>query len=184
MRLLTSLLALTVTASALFGADNAVKAEQPLSHFVWGADIGGAIDMSGHDMSTVNIDATFGYRGGIFNTLGIGAGINITVSNSRHEFPVYAIARTSFSTKPQPVFGELRTGIVVNTHPDNDSSTDFFISPGLGFRLATGKTFCSYLVIGYIYNGLRTEADSGTGDDLSNRIRGINSAVVRFGVYF
>lgn len=147
--------------------------------------------MSGHDMSTINIDAVFGYRGGVMTMLGVGAGINIPVDNSRREFPIYAIARTSFVSRPQPVFAELRAGIVVNTHPEYDSSTDLYLSPGVGFRLAHSKKFASYLVVGYIYNGLHTSAAtsvdapvSDPGDDLSNRIRGLHSAVVRLGISF
>ena len=119
----------------------------PMSHFVWGADIGGSIDMSGHDMSTLNIDAYFGYRSGALSLLGVGAGLNIPVNNSRREFPLYAIARFSFTSRPCPVFAELRGGVVVNTHTDADSSTDLFLSPGIGFRLASGRAFSSYVIV-------------------------------------
>ncbi|MCI9042796.1 MAG: hypothetical protein HFJ93_02610 [Muribaculaceae bacterium] len=162
----------------------------PMSHFVWGADIGGSIDMSGHDMSTLNIDAYFGYRSGALSLLGVGVGLNIPVNNSRREFPLYAIARFSFTSRPCPVFAELRGGVVVNTHTDADSSTDLFLSPGIGFRLASGRAFSSYVIVGYIYNGLRTpssvepDSPSGATDELSNRIRGIHSAVVRLGITF
>ncbi len=171
-------------------ADSAGDKSSLPSHFVWGSDIGGSIDMSGHDMSTINIDAYFGYRSRALSLLGIGAGLNIPVNNSRREFPVYAIARTSFSVRPQPVFGELRAGIVVNSHNERDTTTDLYLSPGIGFSLATGRTFSSYLIVGYIYNGFHTPASQATpstpdsGDDLSNRIRGIHSAVVRLGISF
>lgn len=182
---------ITSLAACLALTAAAAEPKPPLRHFVWGADIGGAIDLSGHDMSTVNIDAYFGYRCSLFPVLGLGAGINIPVDNSRREIPVYAIARTSFVRRPQPVFAELRTGIVVNSHPDYASATDFFLSPGVGFRLAAGRSYTSYLIVGYIFNNLRTHdgskvdsPDTDLGDDLSRPIRGIHSAVVRLGITF
>lgn len=183
-----------ISSMALVGRAASPATEESLPHnLVWGADIGGAIDMSGHDMSTIDIDAYFGYRGGIMSVLGIGAGINNPVNNSRREFPVYAIARTSFVKGMHPVFGELRAGVVFNTHPESDSSTDLYLSPGIGFRLATGRTFASYLIVGYIYNGLHSSAisdepsidsENNSVDNLSNRIRGVHSAVVRLGITF
>lgn len=180
----------SVAVSAFCSSPSEAAASGLPSHFVWGSDIGGSIDLSGHDMSTINIDAYFGYRSGALSLLGLGAGLNIPVNNSRHEFPVYAIARSSFSSRPKPVFGELRAGLVVNTHNDHDTTTDLYISPGIGFALATGKSFSSYLILGYIYNGFHTpgqktaSVDPDTGDDLSNRIRGLHSAVVRLGISF
>lgn len=161
-------------------------------NFAWGADAGGAIDLSGHDMSTLNLDAYFGYRGGVIEMAGLGAGLNIPVSNSRREFPVYGLVRSSFSSSPQPMFLEVRSGVVFNSHPDSDTDTraDFYISPGVGFRLAFSRIFTSYIVVGYIYNGLHTEAGlvnpdnpaSGPGDGLSRAINGLHSAVIRLGI--
>lgn len=163
-------------------------------NFAWGADAGGSIDLSGHDMSTLNLNAYFGYRGGVIDVAGLGAGINIPVNNSRREFPVYGMLRSSFTTNPQPVFFELRSGVVFNSHPDSDIDTraDFFISPGIGFRLAFSRIFTSYIVAGYMYNGLHTEAglvnpdnpSSGPGDGLSQAINGLHSAVIRLGITF
>ena len=190
MRLITTFI-LALAASAAISASATDPEARQKSGFSWGADAGGAIDLSGHDMSTVNIDAYFGYRSPLFTMLGVGAGINMPVNNSRREFPIYAIARTSFVQRPQPVFMELRTGIVANTHPDYDSSTDFFISPAVGFRMAYGRVFTSYITVGYLFNNLRTRkgdvADSqpgDLGDDLSNPIRGLHAAVVRLGIAF
>lgn len=175
-------------AAAALALPLSAESGRAMSHFSWGADIGGSIDMSGHDMSTLNIDAYCGWRGGVFPIVGIGAGLNIPVNNARHEFPVYAIARTSFSSRPQPVFMELRGGLVVNTRQSGESSVDPYISPGVGFRLASGRAFTSYLTVGYIYNGLRSgngmPSDGDANDDLSNRFRGIHSAVVRLGISF
>lgn len=184
-----TILSLIMALLLILPASVAATAEEspatPIPHFAWGADIGGAIDLSGHDLSTMNIDAYFGYRNELFPILGIGAGINMPVSSSRREFPVYAIARTSFSSRLQPVFLDLRGGVVFNTHPVFNSHTDLFLSPGIGFRLATGRLFSSYLIVGYIYNGLHTTiGPADPGDDLSNTIHGIHSAVIRLGITF
>ncbi|MCM1028900.1 MAG: hypothetical protein NC342_07975 [Pseudoflavonifractor sp.] len=182
MKTIISLLIAMLLPAAVFCATPA-DGPTPLPHFAWGADIGGAIDLSGHDLSTINIDAYFGYRNTLFPILGLGAGINMPVSNSRREFPVYAIARTSFSRQPQPVFIDLRAGIVLNTHPDLDSQTDLFLSPGIGFRLATGRLFSSYIILGYIYNGLHSH-EATSADDLANEIKGIHAAAIRLGITF
>lgn len=186
-RLILSLVVLVAAASSASAED---AADNP-SRFSWGADIGGAIDLSGHDMSTINIDAFFGYSGHALDLLGVGAGINMPVNNSRREFPVYGIIRTSFSSRPRPVFAEVRAGIAVNTHPDYSSHTNFYLSPGIGFRLASGRAFSSYLIVGYIFNDLRVDRESiiddpsaDLGDDLSHSINGIHSAVVRLGIRF
>ncbi len=67
-----------------------------MRHFTWGVAAGSGIDVTSHDMSTINIDAFFGYKGGAIDVAGIGAGIDVNISNSGRFFPVYAIFRTSF----------------------------------------------------------------------------------------
>lgn len=183
----------SLIAAAAF-AVSSLGAGAQTGHFAWGADAGGAIDLSGHDMSTLNLDAYFGYRGGVIDMAGVGAGLNIPVNNSRREFPVYGMVRSSFSHRPRPMFFELRSGVVFNSHPDSDTDTraDFYISPGVGFRLAFSRIFTSYIVVGYIYNGLHTDAglvnpdnpSSGPGDGLSRAINGLHSAVIRLGINF
>lgn len=160
-----------------------IAAEQPERHtgFGWGADVGGAVDMGGHDMSTIDIDAYFGFHTPIFHIIGIGAGINMPVDNSYRTFPVYAIAQTSFISRPQPVFFDLRAGCVINERPDGGSSCDFYLSPGVGFRLAYGKTYSSYLTVGYLYNGMHGK---GYIDSTNKTINNLNAAVIRLGIRF
>ncbi len=117
----------------------AIHAQTP-SHFVWGADLGGGIDLSSHDMSTLNLDAYFGYRGGIVDALGVGAAINMMVNNSNRAFPVYALFRSSFRTAPSLCFFDLRGGIVFNNLSDNTTRSGLYLSPGIGVNLARGKT--------------------------------------------
>ena len=78
--------------------------KSPMSHFCWGADLGGSIDMSGHDMSTIDIGANFGYKNDYLRLLGIGASLNMMVSNSNRSFPIYGIVRTNFMNRPSLCF--------------------------------------------------------------------------------
>ena len=86
----------------------------PRGQFAWGAEAGTGIDMGGDDMTTFNLHASFGYRNDWIRFAGIGAGIDVMLSNSTRSFPIYAMARTSFSNKPKLLFGDLRVGIAYN----------------------------------------------------------------------
>lgn len=156
-----------------------IHAESP-SHFVWGADLGGGIDLSSHGMSTLNLDAYFGYRGGIVDVLGVGAAINMMVNNSNRAFPVYAIFQSSFRTAPSLCFLDLRGGIVFNNLSDDTTRSGLYLSPGIGVNLARGKNFRSYLTLSYVYNGMQPY-DSPEG---YNDIDGLHQACVRIGVAF
>lgn len=166
-------------ALAFTGAHAAAQTEAP-SHFVWGADLGGAVDLSANDMSTLNLDAYFGYRGGIIDAFGVGAAINMMVNNSNRTFPVYALLRTSFRTAPSLCFLDLRGGIAFNNVADNTTRSSLYLSPGVGFNLARGKTFRSYITLSYVYNGMQPYYDA----DGHHAIDGIHLASVRFGISF
>lgn len=148
--------------------------------FTWGADVGGAIDMTGNDMSTINFDAAFGYRRGIVDFVGVGAGINMMVSNSNRSFPVYALIRSNFVTRPTLCFFESRIGCAFNNVADDQSQTSLYLSPGVGFNLAVSKHFKSYIVVSYVYNGMKSYTDSESFHD----IHGLHSACVRLGISF
>lgn len=150
-------------------------------HFAWGADIGTSIDVSGNDMSTLNLDAFFGYRAAAIDIVGVGAGINMMVSNSCRAFPLYAIVRTSFRTAPSLCFMDLRAGCAIDNLSDATTQTAFYASPAIGFNLAMGKTFQSYITVGYTYNGMKSfGSEYGTTE-----IRyGIHMVTARFGVTF
>ncbi|MDE5688275.1 MAG: hypothetical protein K2I18_06585 [Paramuribaculum sp.] len=148
--------------------------------FTWGADVGGAIAMTGNDMSIINFDAAFGYRRGIVDFIGVGAGINMMVSNSNRSFPVYALFRSNFVTRPTLCFFEGRIGCAFTNVADNQSQTSLYVSPGVGFNLARSKHFGSYIVLSYVYNGMKSYTDSETTYD----INGLHSACVRLGISF
>lgn len=178
MKKLLTLIIICVFAATTnsFAGDN-VKTKLPAG-FTWGADIGGAIDLTGDDMSTLNINAQFGYRRGIIDFIGVGAGLCSMVSNSSRMFPVYGLLRTNFRTTPSLCFLDTRIGCAfINMH-DNSNHAGVYISPGLGINLARGKSFASYLVVSYQYVNLDAKSESGFNID------GLNYACVRLGISF
>lgn len=140
---------------------------QAKSLFAWGADIGTAVEMSGHDMSTINLDAYFGFKNTIINLCGAGAGIDMMVSNSCRTFPIYAILRTSFRSKPSLCFMDMRAGIAFNNLSGGTTQRSAYLNPSIGINLATGATYRSYIILGYVYNGLKSFNDISINGGLS-----------------
>lgn len=174
-KVITLLLALVVWTMAY-----ADKNPEPMPRgFAWGAAVGGCIDMTGHDMSSINLDANFGYRNSWINLLGVGASIDMMVNNSVRAFPVYAILRTGFSSRPTLCFGDFRVGMVYNNLNNRSNQTRMYASPGIGVNLATGRTFRSYMMLSYVYNGM-----NGLYKDGNKPIHSLHMACVRFGVAF
>ncbi len=150
-----------------------------IPHFTWGVDAGGSIDMGGDDMSTVNIDAFFGYKNQMIDIAGIGTGIHIMTSNSSRVFPLYAIFRSSFRNRPSLCFLDMRAGAAFND-VGNESQTRLFLNPAVGFNLAVSRSFKSYITIGYIFNGM---SSFGPTDDRTD-IHGLDLVNFRFGITF
>ena len=157
----------------------AARVPEPMPRgFAWGAAVGGCIDMTSHDMSSVNLDANFGYRNSWINLLGVGASIDMMVNSSVRSFPVYAVLRTGFSKNPTLLFGDFRIGCAFNKL-NHKNQTGLYASPGLGVNLATGRTFRSYIMLSYIYNDMQ-----GVYKDGDKPIHSLHMACVRFGVAF
>lgn len=156
------------------------RTSESLAHFNWGIEAGGGIDMTSHDMSTVDINAYFGYRNSWINVLGFGASINMMVDNSSRAFPVYFMFQSSFRQQPSLAFFDFRTGVSFNNTQYDKQQTDFYISPGVGFNLARGKSFRSYLMLSYVYNGFK----SYQRDDRLENINGLSMACLRIGINF
>ncbi len=150
------------------------------SRFVWGAEVGGAIDMTSSDMSTINLDAYFGYRNSWIDILGIGAEVNMMVNNSVRAFPVYAMFRTDFCRKRQLLFMDLRAGVAFNNMSYGSQQTSVYVSPGIGINLASGKTFNSYITLSYVYNGIEPFMKDNRKCDLD----GLSMACLRLGINF
>lgn len=137
------------------------------SHFAWGAEAGTSIDVSNHDMSTLNVDAFFGYKTPGLDLLGVGAGIHMMVGNSCRTFPVYGAVRTSFRARPSLCFLDVKAGVAFNNLSDNKNQTVPYVNPSVGFNLARGASFTSYLLLGYVYNGMKSFADTEIDSGLS-----------------
>lgn len=132
-----------------------VEKESKLGHFTWGADAGSAVDLTGNDMTSIDLHGYFGYKGGALRILGVGAGINTMINNSSRCYPVYALLRTSFSTRPQLCFLDLRAGVSFNNILTYKSQTDFYGSLGIGITLASGKKFSSHIILSYNFMPIR-----------------------------
>lgn len=150
------------------------------NHFVWGAEVGGAIDLTSNDMSSANLSAYFGYRNSFFQVLGIGAEVDMMVSNGVRAFPVYAIVRTSFASQPQLLFFDMRGGVVFNNINNAQEQNRLYLSPSLGVNLAKGNSFQAYVMVGYMFNGLK----SLYVDDEFHRMRGLHAGCLRLGISF
>lgn len=150
------------------------------ARFVWGAEFGSSVDMSGQDMTSIDINALFGMSCGWFTFIGVGAAADVTVSNSNRSYPVFVALQTDFSHFHRPLFLDLRGGMSVNCLPANATRKGAYGSASLGFRLATGEKFRSYLTAGYTYIG---RDDFDTGEIIVGQ-KALQMVTVRFGVTF
>lgn len=148
--------------------------------FAWGAEFNGGVEMSGHDMSTVGIDASFGMAWKWIRFLGITAEADIMVDNSSRSFPISLNFRTDFSRKRRLLFMDLRGGMAFNYYNGESQSTDPYASAGLGITLASGKTFSSHIILAYTYLG-RKHCYVG---DFMRDCPGMSYASMRLGVTF
>lgn len=149
-------------------------------HFAWGAEFGSTIDMSGHQMSSIDFNAAAGISYKWLSFAGIGVGANIVVSNSCRTYPVFVLLRTDFSKWVKLLFLDFRAGVALNYLEDNSHQAGAYISPSVGFNLATGKNFRSYLSLGYTYI---SRNDYNSGDNII-KCRPLSMATVRLGLSF
>ncbi len=175
--------ALILAACMLAPVVNAVAEQNPEPRklsFAWGADLGGNVDMSGHDMSSLGISARFGMRWKWVRFFGVGAEGNIMMSNSNRAYPLFVNFRTDFSNYRRLLFVDLRGGVSLNYFNNKDMETGGYFSGGLGVTLATGKTFSSHLVLAYTFIG---QEECYNGNYL-RKCPGISMATIRLGVAF
>lgn len=147
-------------------------------HFTWGADAGGAVDLSHNDMSAMCFNAYFGMRYRMFDIIGVGAGVDMMISNSGRQFPVFGIIRTSFSSTPKILFGEIRLGPSICYLEDDRKETVTYANISLGFNLARNTKFDSYITVGYELTERKAQPDHG------KKKSHIQAAVIRLGVAF
>lgn len=127
-----------------------------IGHFTWGVDLASGVDLTARDMTMVNISGCFGYKGGIMRFAGVGAAIISMMNNSSRCYPVYAMARTTFSRTKKPCFLEVKAGVSFNSILDYKSTTDFYGSLGVGFTLAHSRKFSSHLLLSAVYMPLKS----------------------------
>lgn len=164
-----------------FSGWNTRPIEKPdITKFAWSAEFGSSVDLSGSDMSSIDIGASVGVSHKWIMLAGMGVGANIMISNSCRTYPLYAVFRTDFSSFLKIMFVEARGGIALNYLHNNQNQTDAYAGLYLGFNLARGKKFRSYITAGYTYIGRK--------DVVSNEVlteyKPLSLASVRLGVTF
>lgn len=148
--------------------------------FAWGAEVGSTIDMSGNEMSSIDFSASFGLHYKWLSFAGIGVGANIMVNNSYRTYPIYVDLRTDFSKLVKFLFIDFRGGVALNYLERNMRQTGAYVSPSIGFNLASGETFRSYLTLGYTFISRK---DIHRGEEVFP-YKSLSLATVRLGVAF
>lgn len=153
----------------------------PLAHFTWGVDAGSSIDLTGQELTSIDIDANFGYKNPIIDFLGVGATIKMMTINSSRAYPIYAMLRTSFSPTPTLCFWEMKAGVeFLNLH-DKSSQTNAYIGTALGITLAKGKTFTSHITVGYEFTPIKNYVNA---DGNEVRMKDLHVASLKIGINF
>lgn len=162
-------------------ADAMTKDEAATSHFTWGAAAGGTIDLSGQDLTSVDISAGFGYKNDFIKFLGVGATIKTMTTTSSHAYPVYAMFRSGFSSRPTLCFLELRCGCTFLNLEGAPTQTDIYAGASLGITLAKGKHFASHISIGYEFSPVK---DYTSHDGLYVNMKPMQTAALKIGIQF
>ena len=153
--------------------------------FAWGADLNSSVDLSQNDMTNIGIDAYFGISLPAVEMLGVGVGANVPVSNSRYSYPIFAILRTNFSSRPSLCFLDLRPGISINNRIDSRQQTGAYVSAGVGIQLASTRSFRSHLILGYTFTSQGDFTTTATdGSDLVLHAPDLHFATLRLGITF
>lgn len=159
-----AIIILSMTAALSSFAGKPVADEQLKGSFAWGADAGASVDMTGHDMSAVDIGAFFGYKRGWINFAGAGVSVEFPVSSSSRFYNFFADFRTNFRNEPSLFFVLLRGGVTESYLSDNEHHTGFYGSGGIGINLAQSSKFTSYISMAYTYSGRKPILDNATGE--------------------
>lgn len=120
-------------------------------HFAWGADVGASVDLSGNDMTTLDVDIALGLRRGWLNFIGVGAQADLAISNSQRNYPIFLLFRTNFTDRPTHCFWELKGGAAVTVADDAERCTGVYASTGIGINLASSSKFRSHITVGYTF---------------------------------
>ena len=160
--IITIVIAITAILTCHAAKPTAVSTQSSfMKHFAWGIDVGSSIDLSGNDLSSIDISAYFGYKNAILRTLGIGVDLRNSLGNSHTMIPVYAMLRTNFSSSVTLCFADIRSGYSFNTLNTADKSNGLFLSAGLGFNLYTSASVKSHIILSYSFNELKPDYSLG-----------------------
>lgn len=150
------------------------------TQFAWGGDAGASIDLSGNDMSSIDLSMSFGLRHGWLNFLGLGAGADIAVTNSTRAYPFFLDFRTNLTNRPTVCFWQLRLGGAYNMLEHNHQQMGIYGNTGIGVNLARGKKFCSHLILCYTYR----QRKQVIGPEMTHNFTDLHFASVKIGVTF
>lgn len=148
--------------------------------FSWGAEVGSSVDMTGHDMSTLDLDIHIGFKNDFVRFAGVGVGVSRAFGSGYTFVPVYAIFRSSFRKKPSLLFLNAKAGYSFNTVDDSPYYGDFASSLGVGINLAMNRKFRSHFILscGYRRFGHRHM------EQIKEDTRNITLAEIAFGINF
>lgn len=152
--------------------------EIPSRPICLGFELGSSIDMSGHDLSTIDFDIVTGFRNRAIQTLGLGSGIHKAMGSRNTFIPIYFVCRTSFVSRPTLCFMHFKAGYNFNTVGNSKTFGGSNASLGLGFNLSSSKSFTSHIVVAY---GFR-HFNSSERNPLE--VRDVSLAQVFFGLLF
>ncbi len=123
--------------------------EIPWRNMTWGIELGSSLDMSGHDLSTIDFDMVTGFRNRAIETLGIGTGIHRALGSRNTFIPIYFLCRTSFVPRPTLCFMHFKAGYNFNTINKSPVFGGLNASLGLGFHLSSSRNFTSHIIVAY-----------------------------------
>lgn len=175
------LVAVPLTAKETANARNGVKGiDKFFKHFVWGADIGSSIDLSSNDMSSIDINAYFGYKDKIIRALCVGTSIQSSLGNNHTLIPVYLLFRSSFRARPSLCFLDLRGGYSFNRFRSKYTQSGAFASAGVGFNLFFNSKFNSHIILAYNFFNTEPYGSETECYDIHN----LSSVSIRLGISF
>lgn len=149
-------------------------------HFTWGADMGSSVDLSGHNLTTVDLNINFGYASPAIQILGVSMGLHRAFGSGNTFVPVCGILRTSFRSKPSRFFFNLKAGYSFNTIQDDNFKGGFQLSTGLGIILQRSRKIQSHIILGYgFYHINHNQAQNLTFD-----VNHVDYAQIAIGVSF
>lgn len=119
------------------------------SHFTWGADLGSSVDITGHNLTTFDLNINFGYASPAIQILGVSMGLHRAFGSGNTFVPVCGIIRTSFRSRPSRFFLNLKAGYSFNTIQDDGFKGGFQLSTGLGIILQRSRRIQSHIILGY-----------------------------------